>query len=472
MTSPTTAGTGLRRAIEVARKAARRVPAYTAHLAESGRPLPITRDDFDRLPPMTKDNYLRRYGLADQLLDGRATSAGTWSASSGSTGTPTFWPRDEHALAESAVFYDRILTTFGSRERSTLVIDAFAMGSWIGGTYTYTGTLALRERGHLISVATPGIDADAVLSCLMDLGPRYEQVVLAGYPPFVKDVLDAAGGDVLRQDIALLLAGETITEAWRDHVLRRLGIAGSPERVCLMYGTADAGIMGHETPVTCGVRRAARLGTQLADALFERDCATLPTFVEYDVDRRFAEVDDEGFLLFTIDAARPLVRYRINDIGRLYTAAQLITILLQHGETELATTVHPEANFLVLYGRPDVVATFYSLNIYPEGLRAAFDDPAVAARLTGKFVIPSDDGLEGPPTLRVQAELARGDAGDDALRSLLARLCATALATSNGEYRALRASKGDVVDPVVTLHSYGDAPFTTDIKHRWIGATR
>uniref|UniRef100_UPI0024541076 hypothetical protein n=1 Tax=Nocardia abscessus TaxID=120957 RepID=UPI0024541076 len=47
---------------------------------------------------------------------------------------------------------------------------------------------------------------ETILANIAELGTRYDQVVIAGYPPFVKDVLDHAPEEVLRQDLRVLLA--------------------------------------------------------------------------------------------------------------------------------------------------------------------------------------------------------------------------------------------------------------------------
>ena len=72
----------------------------------------------------------------------------------------------------------------------------------------------------------------------------------------------------LDQDIKILLAGEAITESWRDHVLNRIGHPGDPGRVCLIYGTAEAGVMGHETALTTDIRRRAATDAVLSLELF------------------------------------------------------------------------------------------------------------------------------------------------------------------------------------------------------------
>ena len=86
------------------------------------------------------------------------------------------------------------------------------------------------------------------------------------------------------------MAGENISEAWRDYILKRIGKEGKADHTCLIYGTADAGIMGHETPTTIAARRLARNDPRLNVALFGDDDVQ-PTFVEYQPDFRFTETD-------------------------------------------------------------------------------------------------------------------------------------------------------------------------------------
>ncbi|WP_433684030.1 phenylacetate--CoA ligase family protein [Nocardia sp. CA-119907] len=458
---------GFHRALGVFHRAARQVPAYADFLAAHGvRPADIhTLADFATVPAMTKDNYLHRYPLDALVWRGDITRAGTWSTSSGSTGRPTYWPRDIAALDESAELYARIFQQcFRSDRRSTLLVIGFAMGNWIGGTYTYTGALMLRRRGHRLSVIAPGIDAEAILDNIAALGPRYDQVVLAGYPPFVKDVLDRAPDEVLRQDLRILLAGEAISEHWRDWVLRRIGKSGDPTATCLIYGTADAGIMGHETATTIAVRRLAQRQRAVGAALFGPD-EIQPTLVEYDTDYRFAEVDAEQRFLFTADTAVPLVRYRINDQGRLYSATELAD-LVGDNDIPIATSTD-SCRFLALHRRTDVSASFYALKIYPDSIRTALEHPDIAPTVTGKFVLATRIGRQFEQTLTLRVELRAGAQPIEDFQVRLRRAVVDALERTNSEYRRLHRTLGADAEPEVSLHPFASAGFEADIKHRW-----
>jgi phenylacetate-CoA ligase len=199
-------------------------------------------------------------------------------------------------------------------------------------------------------VIAPGIDVATILTNIADLGPYYEQVVLVGYPPFVKDVLDQAPAAVTDMDLKILMAGENISEGFRDYILKRIGKEGRAEHTCLIYGTADAGIMGHETLTTIAARRLARSDHQLDVALFG-DGGIQPTFVEYQADFRFTETDQDGYLLFTIDNAFPLIRYRVNDRGRVVTASELARLISRCGHEFTVRTSTENAGFIALGAR-------------------------------------------------------------------------------------------------------------------------
>src|SRR5262249_14835252 len=135
----TVTGDGSADALALFQNAAATVPAYAAFLREHGiDPAGVQSTvDFDRLPVVTKDSYLRRHRLPDLCRGGRLDGCDMVAVSSGSSGTPTVWPRsvlDERVVAQrfEQVFRD----SFRADERTTLAVICFALGSWVGGMYT------------------------------------------------------------------------------------------------------------------------------------------------------------------------------------------------------------------------------------------------------------------------------------------------------------------------------------------------
>src|SRR5262249_45414164 len=157
-----------------------------------------------------------------------------------------------------------------------------------------------------IFTVTPGNVKPEILRVVGALAPRFEQTVLLGYPPFLKEVIDAGIVAGLRwRDYAtkLVLAGEVFTEQWRTLMAARVGMTRPLCDSASLYGTADAGVLGNETPVSIAIRRFLADRPDDARTLFGE--ARLPTLVEFDPCVRYFE-EHEGTLLFTGDNGVPL----------------------------------------------------------------------------------------------------------------------------------------------------------------------
>jgi len=181
-------------AIALFQRTAKSVPAYAAFLREHGVDPAAVRDleSFRRLPLTTRKGYLERFPLAERCRDGEIAGCDMMAVSSGSTGEPTFWPRflsDELAIARrfEQVFFD----SFEADKKRTLAVVCFPLGTWVGGMFTASCCRHLAARGYPLLVVTPGNNKAEILRVVRSLAPLFEQTVLLGYPPFVKDVVDA-----------------------------------------------------------------------------------------------------------------------------------------------------------------------------------------------------------------------------------------------------------------------------------------
>ena len=468
-TSPSATAPGSERALATFRHAVENVPAYTKFLsAQDFDPESVRSvEDFADVPATTKGNYVAAYGLDELMHRGDVTGARIWSSSSGSSGQPTHWARSDVSLTHSVQLHARIMRQFGADKRSTLLVVCFAMGNWIGGTYTLRAAEELNQRGFPLSVVAPGVDVETVRENVATLGKHYEQVVIAGYPPFVRDVLDGADAAVVRQDLKLLLAGESIGESWRDGILDLIGKSGRTEDVCLVYGTADAGMMGHETPTSISLRRLALEHRDVDEALFGGAAAS-STLVEYDPAFRYTEIDADGRLLFTVDNSIPLVRYRINDVGRILSPHTLGVKLAELGHRMDLRTSSGEAGFIVLQRRADVAVSFYAVNIYPEPVRVALSHPQLVDTITGKFVLARRSGIDLRDVLELRVELRHDTAAQERATTekaqLICRKVVEALSSSSSEYRELLQILRERALPRVSFHLFGSTDFQYEIK--------
>ncbi|CCH31416.1 phenylacetate--CoA ligase family protein [Actinosynnema sp. NPDC047251] len=454
--------------LELFHRVAATVPAYRKFLAEHGvdPERVVTLDDFRRLPPTDKDNYHRRYPLPELCRDGRLDGCDLVAVSSGSSGRPTAWPRslvDELAITRrfEQVFRD----AFRAHERSTLAVVCFPLGTWVGGLFTTACVRHLAAKGYPITAVAPGNNKAEILRVLPELAGHFEQVVLMGYPPFVKDVVDSAhfdpaGFDWAAHDVKLVLAGEVFSEQWRTLVAGRLGIADPVRATASLYGTADAGVLGNETPLSVSVRRFLAGRPDLARELFGG--SRLPTLVQYDPASRFFEEAD-GTLLFSGDNGIPLIRYHIADEGGLVSSVDMREFLARNGCT---IPFDNELPFVFVFGRSLFTVSYFGANVYPENVSVGLEQPGVSDLVTGKFVLEAVSDADEDAALRVTVELAPGRTGDpgviaESIRAHLVRL--------NSEFAHYVPAERQL--PQVVLRPAGDPEhFPVGVKHRYTRA--
>ena len=458
-------------------RAAAGVPAYAAFLRARGIEPASVRgaDDWRRLPLMTRTEYFRCHPLPELCRDGDLAACDMVAVSSGSTGEPAFWPRtltDELAVASrfEQVFRD----SFHADDRPTLAVVCFPLGTWVGGMFTAAACRHLATKGYPITVVTPGNNRAEILRVVRALGPRFAQTVLLGYPPFLKDVVDAGiaeGFDWRTQAMRLVLAGEVISEDWRDLMAERLGLGDPARDTASLYGTADAGVLGNETPVSIAVRRFLARDPQAAREIFGQ--ARLPTLVQVDPFERYFEEHD-GTLVFSGDTSIPLVRYHIADEGGILPYAALIARLHALGFDAEAEArrggqrgIRP-LPFVYVFGRSHFAVSYYGANVFPDTVIIGLEQPAVRELVTGKFVLEvrEDDDRNRELWIAVELSARGGDAAPEPLADAVAGSILATLLRLNSEFANYVPAARQ--RPRVTLWPTGYPEyFPVGVKHRY-----
>jgi phenylacetate-CoA ligase len=450
------------------------VPAYRAFLADQGvDPAQIANaDDYARLPIATKKNYIQSYPLPERCRDGRLEECDFVAVSSGSTGQPTIWPRflsDELQIAArfEQIFHD----SFRADERRTLAVVCFTLGSWVGGMFTASCCRLLTGKGYPITVVTPGANREEIYRVVQELGPFFEQVVLLGYPPALKDIIDsgrARGIEWARYRIKLVMAGEVFSEEWRSLVGERTGSDALCYDSASLYGTADAGVLANETPLSICIRRFLAANPGAARELFGE--SRLPTLAQYDPLSRYFEAS-ERTLLFSGDNGVPLIRYNILDTGGVIPYEQMIAFLAERGFDPLAE-LGPGARgvrvlpFVYVFGRSDFTVSYFGANIYPENVTVGLERPGIREQVTGKFVLEVREDADRNRILAVVVELAGGVAASDELINQISEAVRAELLRLNSEFGAYVPSAWQM--PHVELAPTGDpAWFPAGVKHRY-----
>jgi phenylacetate-CoA ligase len=451
------------------------VPAYRAFLAEQAiDPSAIqTVEDFQSIPATTKQNYQSRYPLAELCREGELASCDFIAVSSGSTGQPTFWPRflsDELSIARrfEQIFYD----SFQADSRCTLAVVCFTLGTWVGGMFTANCCRYLSSKGYPITVITPGNNKEEIYRVITELGESFEQVVLLGYPPFLKDIVDggiARGIDWRPYRLKFVMAGEVFSEEWRTLVGERVG----SDRPCYdsasLYGTADAGVLANETPLSICIRRFLANNPAAARALFGE--SRLPTLAQYDPLSRFFEKHGQS-LLFSGDNGIPLLRYNILDTGGVIPYDHMLAFLAQHGFDPRADLAEPGGRgmrplpFVYVFGRSNFTVSYFGANIYPENVAVGLEQPPIKEWVTGKFVLEVLEDTDRNRFLSVVVELAPNATSDAARQQMVAESILAQLLRLNSEFANYVPAAYQL--PRVRLAPLGDPEyFPLGVKHRY-----
>jgi phenylacetate-CoA ligase len=335
-------------------KAQDRCPAYQDFLKAEGYS-DSGRWSLSRVPVMTKENYVKKYGIEQRCYDGRIPATGVViDESSGSSGVPNNWVRS----AEEREDVKRILQLNYQliyRDEGCLLLNCFALGPWATGMNV---SMSLVDVGILKSI---GPDQKKLENTLELFGPNYRYLVF-GYPPFIKQFVDSTHLELERYNLDLIVGGEGISEGLRSHLLKYF------RTVISSYGASDLEInIGVETELTVALRRLCAKDRNLCEHLFGRE--TAPMIFQYNALDYIIETKDAGELLFTIGrqtSAAPKIRYNLRDLGGVLTHAQL-TELLARNDVQIEELAARQSRFPILYvfGRGDLTVPFYGAKVYP-----------------------------------------------------------------------------------------------------------
>ncbi|MDP2648914.1 MAG: hypothetical protein Q8P19_03370 [bacterium] len=461
--------------------ARRHVPAYKDFLRAAGITSHTsirTIKSFRNLPLTTKDTYLRASDYIKLFPPSGMHRSTTVSATSGSTGEPFFFPRG----TEHDAFYERamralLVTQWDVGTRSTLCLIGFGFGIWIGGVFTYKNFNKLAESGLPMTLVPIGPDVKLYLKSFKKFSPHFDQVILMGYPPFIKDVLDAGadeGVDWKSHRLRILTAAEGYSESFRNHLAQLTG-ADPVRDMVNIYGTVEHGTIAHETALTNMIRRIASEREDVFDALFH-GAMNIPTLAQYYPDHIYFEVVDGQIVATGYGSSIPLVRYAFSDLGGVIPFREMHERLAALGinmDAELrkygiGDTVFP-LPFVYVHARADFVIVFRGANIYPEEIRAALDGKVLERWITGKFTAIRMEQPDMTQRLDINVEMRPRVKASDNIARKVTDAIVKELRERNSEFRNNYTHHPKASTPNVILHTYRDAKFFGQGgKQQWV----
>lgn len=460
---------GFVQAKEVFLQARKRVPAYSSFLQQTKKPKikPTTWKQWLEVPLTTKENYIHTFSLDRRIPKGKFPPM--LYGSSGTTGQPTYWFGNDLQEQLSKVSHEKLFRDmFGvTKNTATLMMISFAMDVWIAGHHTMQACRDMSRLGYNFSVVTPGYSEERTLQALQFIAPMYSIVIFAGHPAFVMDIVTQAKRKKLlspKHEYKVLVTGHKISEKWRKDLAQLLNIQDPAVAVTSLYGSTDAGKMGHETPLSNFIRRECEHNAELCAEVFGT-AGTIPGLYQYHPKHVFfEEVNKE--LILTSATAVPLIRYNIHDIGHVVSYPRVYDVLSNFGLLRKAKKYGLskwKLPFLVVEGRSNVATTFYALHIYPEHIKAGVDNRANGKYLSGKFfAFTKTVNKSKREQFHIVLELARGIDNSDVSKSIensIRKILVEELQKMNIEYRKLSEMIGTKALPHLHFKKYGTKQF-------------
>lgn len=469
-------------ALRIFSLARKKVPAYKNFLTKNkaiSKSIKSTAD-FKSLPVISKKNYIRKYPLPALSIDGHFNKPLIFTATSGSTGEPFYFHRSFDLDWKTSVLHELFyLHGHYKKGEPLLVIVCFGMGVWIGGIITYQAFHLLQKRGYNVSIITPGINKREIFNSLKNLGKEYKNIILVGYPPFIKDIIDEApynGVDWRKFRVRIIFAAEVFTEGFRDYVSRAVNIKNPYLDTMNIYGTAELGAMAFETPLAILIRRLCAKKPKLFEEVFGEIKKT-PTLCQYIPSFILFEAEGEDILV-SGDNTIPLVRYSLGDHGGTYSFNEMIKKLKKLGvdlkkEAKKAGIGRYwyEPPFVYVYERADFSTNLYGLQVYPEPVREALLKKPLSSYLTGRFTLETRFDSKQNQYLLIHLEVRKSRNGH--VPEVIKRVALNAIVEQtelkNSEYRELHKFLGKRALPRLQFWQAEDPKyFKSGIKQRWV----
>lgn len=475
---------GAERALNLFHAMAIRVPAYRDFLkinrVDHNRIQTIS--DFKSVPLLTKSEYLRRYDLPDLCWDGQLKpKQWTFAATSGSTGHPFYFPRTKNQNQQYATTAELYLrNNFQIHKKSSLYINCFALGVWIGGIFTHDALHIVREHHpYALTIISPGLNKPEIIKAVQNLGSHFDQIIIGGYPPFVKDILDEGlvnGIDWPKYHPKFVFSAEGFSEDFRDHIAKLSGLENIYSDTLNHYGTVDQGTLAHETPLAILIRRLALKNPELFETIFRPETShRLPTLAQYDPELFYFEEVENGLVCSSMSGI-PLVRYDLEDYGGIVTYQDMlshgkkfgINFVAEAQKNKLESTIW-HLPFVYVYERKNFAISLSGANIYPEHVRQIIEKSPFDRYLTGKFTMLAENDDKQNQFFVINIEL-RNDcsscppAVSDALGSAIIKN----LLESNSEYRNNYQDNPLAATPHLIFWPYEDPKyFKIGGKQKW-----
>ncbi|CDZ77986.1 hypothetical protein BN59_02282 [Legionella massiliensis] len=355
---------------------------------------------------------------------------------------------------------DLIEATFKAMLKTRDLKLADALNEKINGLSEQQQAFINKHKGKILAIAE-------------SLNKEKTQTIIAGYPPFLKDLAafikekEAETGYSL-EDFSVIgvVGGQAISEAMRD-LLKKDGF----NQIYSSYGASDLDInLGVETEDEMVVRQAIEQNPGLARELYGENKG-LPMVFHYDTWNTHVECldgeeehEEKDSLVFTTtrdDRSSPRIRYDLGDKGRIYASSDVQALLAKYGIFHKPRTNLP---LMFVWGR-DSTVVFNGANLAFTELERAVENIDTEGEVLKKAFYTYHDQF-GAEKLELWLEL-NDDVEIPEDMEAYAHALISKLASLNQDFRYQLESldEGSVL-PVVRFFKRGQSPISEAGGHR------
>ena len=466
-------------ALGVFQESAETIPAYQEFLKlQKFQPKNIkSMEDFSLIPASDKYNYIQAYGFNDVNSVKAGKNLYSVSLSSGTIDEPTIWPRYfEYEEFLPLVFELFMRLYWQIDKKSTLLVNAYALGPWMAGFSVHSAIRPLTQKYNL-TMATTGVDIDSIVYTIVKLFKYYDQTIIFSYATFARTIIDRlqdAGVNIRKLNLKMFTAGEGHTVEWRQYINKlATGDPGNLTTIIDGYGVTDTGLSGQGSPLTNLIRDLAFKNKKLREELFGKtDC--VPSLFQYNTGAYYIE-EYNGEILITTKSTTPLVRYNIHDRGGVIKFREMETILKKHGydykklfnKKGLSRNVIWQQPFVYCFGRRDDTVIIGGANVYPEQIAPVLFNGQI--KDVHSFKLATDFDKEQHQIFYVLLELKAGVSYTkrqlEAKKKRYHGLILKQLKSANFDFADAYRIDPKVGDPNIVIYENGTGPFEED-SHR------
>lgn len=298
-----------------------------------------------------------------------------------------------------------------------------------------------------------------------ELNKDKQQIIIAGYPPFLKDLtayVESKGYHFDDFSAIGVVGGQAISEAMRELLIEK-----GFNQIYSSYGASDLDInLGVETEFEIALRKAIEKNPGLARELFGENKG-IPMVFHYDTMNYHVECDGDNQLIFTCThdhRSSERARYVLGDEGRLYACSDVQAILAKHG-----LFLKPKTNLplMFVWGRESTVVYNGANLAFTELERAITDDEELKEQVLKKAFYAYHDE-EGAERLEIWLELDEGKEfpSEEEMQASTQRLFNSLTAINQDFKWQLEQLDNGTLLPVVRYFKRGASPISETDGHR------